>query len=96
MELKWFEETFGGSQPGPCGIPGSTFILDPDPGKLFSKPGSGSKPGFAFLYTFAQTCSYFKKRSGNFMVIFSVFKKVRIFIRKLRKFSVIIITFGHF
>ena len=54
---------------GPCGIPGlipgSRFILDPDPdpGKLFSKPGSGSKPGFAFLFTF-----------GKFLVMFCNFQ----------------------
>ena len=43
---------------GPSGIPipvpGSRFILDPDPdpGKLFSKLGSGSKPGFALFHVF--------------------------------------------
>ena len=67
---------------GPCGIPGlipgSRFILDPDPdpGKLFSKPGLGSKPGFVFLYKFAQKFSFFKKvwqLHSNFQRVFDNF-----------------------
>ena len=64
---------------GPCGIPGlipgSRFFLDPDPdpGKLSSEPGSGSKPGFAFLYKFGQTCSYF----ANLWEFLAMFRNVQ-------------------
>ena len=82
---------------GPCGIPelipGSRFILDPDPDpvKLFSEPGTGLKPGSAFLFNF---CQHFYilpifGSFGKFSIIFSNFcKKIQ--------FAVIFVTFGHF
>ena len=83
--------------PGPCGIPGlipgSRFILDPDPdpGKLFSEPGSGSKPGFAFLFNFGQHF-YILPIFGSFWK-FSIIFSIK---QKKKKNAVIFFTFGHF